>query len=305
MTEIQIDNSKRETFQKCPYRFDLAHNRGIYPIFGSTALRYGTTFHAGMEGFYSHIKEYGWAKDGGALERAILYAKEAWEEESGRQTFYEDYRTFDNCVKSLVLYINHFATDEGMLEVMETERAFRIELEPGITFTGRLDLDMKLSGHRWINEFKTTGREITFVSNQQSRSFQFVGYSYAMSRIYDQPPEGILITYHQLNAYKSKKTGEYGEPKIVFDRIPLLFNEQDFVDWELAIISTAIQMGVSEETSIWPKNFDSCYIYGACPYLFLCEQKRPYGEENLADRYVIRQPWNVLDTVPEDKIITI
>jgi hypothetical protein len=304
--EFFLDNSKRSTFVKCPYRYDLTYNRGITPVRGSTAMRYGSTFHGGMEGFYSHIAEYGWTRDGKALERAVEYAKEAWDKASARQSFYDDYKTFDNFIKSMVLYLNHFAGDEGMLEIVDTEKAFKIKMIPGVWFTGRLDLDMKLSGSRWINEFKTTGRDIGYIANQQNRDLQFVGYTYAMKRIYkDVAPEGILITYHQLSAYKSKKTGEFGEAKVTFNRIPQFFTEQDFSDWRDSFLSTAYQIQYATWNNLWPRQFDSCHIYGSCPYLFLCEQKNPRGEDKLAGEYFTTEPWDVLTTVPDRKVVTI
>ena len=303
---FKLDNSRRSCFVKCPYRYDLTYNRGISPVKGSTALRYGSTFHAAMEGLYTHVKENGWTRDGKSLEAAVTFAKEVWDEESDKHSFYEDYKTFDNLVKSVVLYLNFFADDEGLLKVLHNERAFAIRMDSDLYFTGKLDMEMEISGMRWINEFKTTGRDIPFISNQQHRDFQFVGYNYALKIIYDNvAPEGIMITYHQLTAYKSRKTGEYGEAKINFDRIPMFFSEQDFLDWERSFRFTAAQINICQKVNTWPKNFDSCYIYGACPYLFLCEQKRPPGEENLAGEYVVKTPWNVLDTVPDDKIIVI
>ena len=306
LSSLELDNTKRETFSKCPYRYDLTFNRGIVPARGSTALRYGIVFHAGMEGFYSHIKEQGWTRDGKALERAADYAKESWEEQSKERTFFEDYRTFDNLVRALFLYIDHFAMDEQMLKVLESERVFKINMGNGLYFTGRLDIEMLLSGQRWINEFKTTGRTIPYVSSQQARSFQFVGYFYAMKKIYGgKAPEGILVTYHQLSAYKSKTTGEYGAPKILFDRIPLFFTDQDMADWEQSFRYTASLILTCMTNETWPKQFDSCHLYGSCPYLFLCEQKRPRGNENLATEYVIREPWNVLNTPPRGGVVEI
>ena len=305
-TEFTLDNSRRSTFTKCPYRYDLAYNRGITPVKGSTSLRYGSTFHAGMEGLYSHVKEHGWTRDGEALTRAVEYAKKEWDTLSEKQSFYSDYKDFDNFVKSMVLYLNHFAADEGMIEVISTEKAFKIQISPGIWFTGRLDLEMKFSGLCWINEFKTTGKDINFVANQQNRDYQFVGYTYAIKRVYkDVMPEGILVTYHHLSAYKSKKTGEYGESKILFDRIPQFFTEQDLKDWKDSFLHTAALIRDCETMDFWPRQYDSCHVYGSCPYLFLCEQKMPRGEDRLAGEYIIKEPWNVLDTVERKNVIVI
>lgn len=302
--ELELDNSRRSAFTKCPYRYYLPYVKGVVPVHGSTALRYGTTFHAGMEGLYSHIKENGWTRDGMALERAVNYAKAAWDRESALYSFKDDYRTFDNFVKSLVLYLDHFSADEKFLEVVSTERSFRIRISENLWFTGKLDMEMILNGSDWINEFKTTGQGITYVANQQNRDNQFIGYTFAMKKLHQKQPEGILITYHQLTAYKSKKTGEYGETTINFDRIPQFFGDNDLNEWVESFIYTASLIQTCYKMNIWPKQYDSCYLYGSCPYLFLCEQHRPRDQEILGDQFLIREPWNVLHTVAEDKVIT-
>lgn len=303
--EFLLDNSRRSAFSKCPYKYWLIYEQGVRPVKGATALRYGTTFHAGMEGYYSYIKDHGWTRDGNSLTQAVQFASRAWDEETEKFQFYDDYRSLDNCIKALVLYSDHFAMDEQMLEVVETERAFKIEVEPGIYFTGKLDMEMQLNGQKWINEFKTTGRSISYIAGQQHRDAQFNGYTWAIKKLDLQMPEGILITYHMLTAYKSKKTGTYGEPKIEFDRLPQFFTEQDHRDWKDSFLWTAEQIQTCKARNNWPRQYDSCHLYGACPYLFLCEQRRPRDELNLAGMYEIRKPWNVLDTVPEERIIVI
>lgn len=305
MDEFVLDNSRRSTFAKCPYRYWLTYEKGILPSRGSSAIRYGSVFHSGMEGFYSHIKEFGWTADGKALQRAVQYTSAAWEKISEEQSFIEDYRTLDAAVTSIVHYINHFAADEQMLKVLNTERAFKILVTPGIYFSGKLDLEMLLSGQKWINEFKTTGRNISFVANQQHRDSQFNGYTWAMQKLDTSMPEGILVTYHMLIAYKSKKTGLYGDAKMEFERLPQFFTEQDHTDWRDEFLWTADQIVDSKEKNNFPRRYDSCHLYGSCPYLFLCEQRRPREELNLAGMYKVRTPWNVLETVPKENVIIV
>ena len=302
---LELDNTRRDTFRKCPYRYNLVFNRGVKPRTGSTALRYGTVLHAAREGFYKHIKENGWARDGKALKQAITFAHNSWEKCNKEQNFYSDYRTFENLSVSFMSYVENFYADEGILKVLHTERAFKIEILPGVFFTGKIDMEVKLNGSNWVDELKTTSKDIGYTSKQQSRAFQFIGYTYAMEKLYpkEQKPEGILITYHHLSAYKSKKTGEYGTPKILFDRIPQFFTEQDTIDWMTSFINTTHHIKECLSLDVWPKQFDSCYLYGACPYLYLCEQRRAPGLENFADMYFITDPWNVLDTCEELVVI--
>ena len=150
---LDLDNSKRSQFIPCPRHYYYQYIQNLRPNQGSTALRYGIVYHAGMDAFYNYIKEHGWTHDGGAFEAAVKAAKASWEEESAKQTFYDDYRTFENYVQSFIAYIAHFNYDEGMLKIVETERPFKLKMklspeeeklfplvnQAELNFTGKID----------------------------------------------------------------------------------------------------------------------------------------------------------------------
>ena len=302
---LKLDHTKRSTFDNCPRKYQNNYLRFIIPNKGSTALRYGIVWHSAMEGFYSHIHEHGWTRDGKAIERAVQMAQAKWVEVSDKQEFWDDYRTLENMLKSLISYIDHFAHDEGLMKILESEKVFLIKITPTLEekrlfpylepfwFTGRCDLEIELSGRQWLNEFKTTGQALSVQASRLHRSPQVMGYNYAASRILKIIPEGSLITLHHLSAYKSKKTQQYGNPKIDFKRVPQVFFEADLRSWRHHMMRAAQNLQGCLLADYFPMNLDSCYTYGACTYLSLCEQNRPIGEEVLDNYFIDPEPWDV------------
>ena len=310
---MNIDNTKRGTYVRCHRQYYLDHIKGYTSQYGSTALRYGSTWHGMKEGYYAAIAKEGWNKTT-VITAAIAKGKEVWEEDSIGKQFNDDYRTLENCMLSFAMFVEHFAGDEGLLEVIEPEVPFKLKfiLSPEeqmafiyladmeLFFTGKIDLEIKLNGRYWVTEDKTTGQSLGLQSERLGRSAQLIGYYTAGGVIFPEPPEGVLLTMHQLNAYKSKVTGNYGNPKIDFKRVPQIFSEADKEGWRLHFLATADDIVKSIETNVWDKNWDACYTFGRCPYYNLCAQNVPLGEENL-EGFITREPWDVLKGRKEPK----
>lgn len=308
---LDLDNSKRSTFCACDRKYYWSYIRNLRPHQGSSALRYGIMWHSAMEAFYNHIKDHGWCHDGGAVEAAIRAAKASWEEESSRGTYYQDYRTLENCIQSLLAYIAYFNYDEEMLKVVRTERPFKLSMKLsekekkdfplvdliGLNFTGKIDAEVLLSGRLWQLEHKTTGQALFTQKQRLHRSPQLIGYAYAGLRVSsEEPPDGSLIVFHHLSAKKSKVTGEYGKLKTEFERVPQIYTDGDFASWRLSFINTAERILRNEERNFWPVQLDSCWQYGRCSYANLCEQNAPLGEEIL-EGYYETEPWEVAEGV--------
>lgn len=303
---LKIDNTKRSCASTCLRKYFYEHMLHVRPLIGSTALRYGIVWHEAMDAFYTHIKDFGWTRDGRAVQAAVMVAQRAWVEYTKESTFYDDYRTLSNLLRSLLQYISHFAHDEGILQVLHSERTFRIpiipteeehemfpDLEP-FFFTGIIDLEVELNSRPWIFDHKTTAQELTRQSARLQRAAQFIGYSYAASITAEdrELPDGFLVVFHQLLARKSKKTQEYGEPKIDFQRSAQLFTEEDVADWRVSIMEQAERIQRSIRLNRWPMEFDSCYNFGQCPYTQLCDSHRPL-DNLILDGYRISDPWDV------------
>lgn len=316
---LKLDNTRREQKDTCDRKDYWQNVRGLKPNQGSTALRYGIVWHATQEGLYRHIMEHGWTRDGKAIEAAVTAAKKSWSEQCGKQTFVDDYRTLENCLRSLIQYLSHFNCDEGMLKVTAVEQVFKILMKPqsdkefksfpcialrNFWFTGRLDLEVELTDRPWHLEHKTTGQAIVLQESRLNRSAQNIGYTYADQKTSKEPSDGCLIAIHHLSARKSKTTGLYGDPKIDFKRVPQIYTDGDLESWRISFMDTAESILRNEERQLWPMKHDSCHRYGRCTYAALCEQNAPLGQEVL-EGFFEDEPWDVTKQVPEKELIVV
>ncbi len=302
---LKLDWTKGSTYNGCERKYFYPYVLGLKPVKGATALRYGSVWHDTLEEFYSHILENGWTHDGGAVTAALEEANRSWEYETSlHEEWYDDYRTLNNLALSFMHYMDHFAGDEQILDVVAPAKAFQIPMEPvgqeckdfpdlkPFIFTGELDMIIKLSSRPWLWENKTTGAYLDQQIARLHRSGQFMGYTYAMTEA-DVKPDGMLCVYHHLSCYKSKKTQLYGKPRIDFRRVPQLYNDGDLFNWRQMFLGTAERVQHSKKLGHWPMQQANCYTYGRCTYATLCEQNAPLTEENTRGYYVT-EPWDVL-----------
>jgi hypothetical protein len=171
------------------------------------------------------------------------------------------------------------------------EKLFSV-IKDELFFTGRLDLQVEMNFANWILDFKSTSQNLSMQGARLNRSGQLIGYAYAGKHALAFPAEGCLVALAHVSAYKSKKTGEYGDVKTDFGRIPQIYNEKDLIEWRKSFIYTAVEIARCKDEGVWPVNFDSCYQYGQCTYTKLCDQGGSIEDVN-TDGYHASH-WNVL-----------
>lgn len=293
---MNIDNTKRRCYALCPRKYYWEHCANLRPMTGSSALRFGLTWHSMMEGYYGVIKDKGWSAKGEAMTKAILAGKDTWEKESKDRQFYNDYRTLENALTAFTGHISHYQDDEQFLEVEAVEETFCIDINGEFNFTGKIDGKVRLNGTRWLMEHKTTGQPIDKQLRTLQRDPQVIGYCFAGmgNGGKENHIEGILIPMLHVSATKSRTTGDYGKPRFDYRRSPQIFTSGDIKSWFESLVWTARQIIDSIEHNNWPMQMDSCYHYGACVYTALCEQNAPITDTN-TDNYVVVPEWNVLE----------
>lgn len=303
MQTLHIDNSKRSSYATCPRKFFLRYVKHLTSIYGSPALRYGSTWHALMEGYYSSIISN---PGGDHVQAAITLGTEVYTRESEGLQFFDDYRTLEACFQSFVQYLEVFQNDLASMRIIASERIFDIgmDLTPqesrtyenlanfSLHFTGKLDLEVSLQGQHYINEFKTTGQPIQLQASRLQRSAQILGYTWAAKKL-GNDIVGTLVSVHQLSGRKTKD-GTYGKLTREFLRQPNIFSEADLASWRESYLYTCDQIAHSTLTQNFPCQYDSCYQFGKCAYTQLCEQNRPFEELNLTG-YITKE-WNVLES---------
>jgi hypothetical protein len=311
MTEpIILDNTKRSQYRQCKYKYFLSSVKGIQSNYGSTAIRYGVTWHGIQEGYHSYVKEHGWPVNQteymGALTAGLELGKKKWDKESQTKTYNDDYKNFNTAVSAFSAYLDFFKEDNKYLKILATETKFECPIEPEnmvedkmlsslppIIFTGRIDLSVEMDYQKWIFDFKTTGWRLDEVISKANRSPQLIGYSYAGDKVMDFKPSGCLASFAYISAYKSKKTGDWGETKFEFRRVPQIYTAGDIVSWKESFIDTCREIEFSKQNNLWPESFDNCFQYGACPYLRLCNQHAPFEQLNLEGFH--EEFWDVLE----------
>jgi hypothetical protein len=303
LSDFCLDNTKRSTYDTCPRKFFYQHILGLQPERGSTALRFGTTWHGFLEGYYRHIQEHGWKEDGLAIHAAMTKAQEEWNKETAHQLFLDDYRTFEECAKLFISYLEFYNLDKGMLDIIQTEQVFRQPLAlseeererfphllDSVFFTGKIDLRVKLNGMTWLMEHKSTSAQPSLQATRLNRSAQIQGYSWVSGEAFSTKPEGVLISFASLSCRKTKDGG-YGKATQAFLRHPQIFTKKDYQNWRTSFLSTANQIAEDMTKNTWPMRQDNCYQYGQCSYSILCDQANDLF--NLNTSGFIFKPWNV------------
>jgi len=307
--QLVLDNSGRSTYRQCKMKYFLQIIHGWQSNYGSTALRYGSCYHGVQEGYQSWIKKNGWPKDQteqmAAITQGLTLGNKIYQKETEGKEYYDDYKNFNTAADAFNAYLEYFKDDEQHLEILSTEQKFSCPIEPEseieekllaklpeLIFTGKIDLCVKMDGMEWILDFKTTGWWLDKVIMQANRSPQLIGYSYAADKVLGFTPQGTLCSFAFAGSTKSKVTGNWGKVRYDFRRVPQIFTAGDIAAWKLSFIDTARGIQFSKDNNLWPESFDNCYLYGACPYLRLCQQHKPYSELNFEGFHV--KHWSVL-----------
>jgi hypothetical protein len=308
ITHLVLDNTQRATFALCPRKFYWHHQRGLISKFGSTALRYGSTWHGTLEGYYKTIKEKGWAAKDEAVRNGALRGKQVWERESKDQIYIDDYRSYENCMEAFLQYLVFFQMDQSLVEIIDTEKLFEQELYieeqdewyqnydysflPPIIFTGKIDRTISLSGMHWTLDEKSTGQAMDVQVQRMNRLAQLIGYSWAGRRVYpDHEIAGSLVCIHRIYSGKLKDGG-YGKLSIDFRRVPQIYSAGDYVQWKHSFYHVAAGIYGCLEREEWPMNHDACYQYGNCTYTRLCDQNKIDLTEVNTDGFTFK-PWDV------------
>ena len=246
------------------------------------------------------------------MDKPVKTNKKVWDRETAQNQFVDDYKNFNTAVTAFNEYLAFFENDSNFVEIISSEKKFKCEILPEndleekllsklppITFTGRIDLGIRMDNMNWILDFKTTGWILNQVILKANRSPQLLGYSYAGKHVLDFEPTGCLCSFAYVGASKSKKTGTWGSTRYAFQRVPQIYTDEDIAAWKLSFIDTCADIQRCKEEDLWTESFDNCYQYGGCPYLKLCRQHVPFEDLNLEGFH--EEFWDVLEEEEEVK----
>lgn len=278
-TNVRISHSTIRNLNSCPRKIYFQEDLRLFTVNGSTAMRYGSGYHRGMEAYYKHGKN---------LFKAIEAITEFWQKPT-LQTFPNDYRTLEALLTSMTLYHEQYGNDievvSGMPEnkivttilLTDEEKSYYGDIE--IQFVVVIDLMLEVDGLQWVVDFKTTSVDLPYMASRMRKMSQLMGYQY-MAQAHFGGITGCMVYYHQLKASKSRKTGLYGDIKTDFMKFPMIFSGQDYADWRKYVKWNSFKMLKAKE-AVYPPNFNSCYEFNAaCPYLPLCDYPK-WSEEKV------------------------
>lgn len=182
-----------------------------------------------------------------------------------------DKRSISNGIKILTAYFKHYANDG--LEVyrdkdgpaIERRVSFTIFDSPGlkIDYFGTIDLILqnKETGIVMVADHKTTHALGTEFYQRCKPNWQYCGYVLAAQKVL-----GLSTNQFMVNGIQVAKT------KQEFARQVVSFDESDFADFKLALVTRVKQYIYAKENNEWPMTAPGpCSNYGGCQFLKVCE----------------------------------
>lgn len=270
MTEsVRLSHSAITQLAACPRKIYFQKELSLYPETGSIAMRYGSGFHAGMEGYYKHGK---------SLLKGIEAAAAFWNAPT-KQVYYDDYRNLESLLTAITLYHEQYGNDtetimgvpegksETLLPMTDEEKEVYGDIQA--LFVAVIDLILSVDGMPWVVDFKTTSVELAYMASRLRKMPQLMGYQFVEQA--RQNIAGCMVYYHQLKATKSRTTGLYGATKTNFMKFPMIFGHQDYENWRRYVNWNAFCLKNAVKAD-YPPNFNSCYAFNSsCEYLPLCD----------------------------------
>lgn len=209
--QINISQSKVKTYRECRRRYYNKFVLGIVKKIKKRPLVFGTIIHQIAE---AHLEDQDWQEilDRVELDNRALFRKEI--EMYGR--IVEDIRD---------IMTDYFDYYEGSIKPIRhggrsSEHEFRIELDKGLWFTGRIDAVVRSKGMRWLMEHKSFSRMPS--EDERWRSVQAAVYFRALEEMGFKRIDGVLWDYISSKPCnvpgELTKTGKVSQAKI--DTLP-------------------------------------------------------------------------------------
>lgn len=276
---MQIDNSTLTEWQTCLRRGYYKAVLKREPDQPTPALSFGRCVHTGLESWLTH----------GDLDAACLAARSSW---TGPVT---DYRSPELAAAVIQEFAKaHPKAPWRFLEVNGKpwiERSYKIEILPGVDWTGRLDGVIQGSSGSWGPlDFKTTSRAGESWWASWDNAQQFLGYAWALSEIIGKRPTSYSVT--GFGVRKPTATGTALE----------YLGTRSWViqDWQIDEWLTNTRSWIRHIQSITNEdqatmNRSQCIgKYGPCPYKTTCDLNPSYRHNFLASNVFRDATWSPL-----------
>lgn len=302
---ITLTHSTVKEFGKCPRSYYYRNVANMVPKSTKAPLMFGSVFHNALEDIYTH----------GDLDQALDQVR--LQLGSIDQSFF-DQKDQDKLEWSRVVliaavyawYQKFYLTDINNpgFQIVDLERKYR-NLPIVNPKTGRVsklakwaftsDMLIRLDGDLWMVEYKTASQMGQTYIERLELCSQVSGYVDNIQRIYKEPVKGIIYRILKKPSIKIKKNETQSS---FLDRLTKMFEEEsadrlieyrfrrskeELDDYKQDQWEETQQILAAHKKGMFPRNTNSCVMYGKCSYFSLC--KRQEGAERFfkqaEDRY--------------------
>lgn len=320
-TNKYYDNTRVSSYRSCPRSFFFRHVKHWEPVRKSAALIFGGAWHEGMDEIWTKLVEQ---PDIDTIELSKLALKAfmgKWIEEGfpaldeiGPEE--EQMIGFRHPMTALEMYIEYIDQRRGYItdprfKLLAVEKPFAVPLDPDdptLFYVGRLDKVFQRGRDVYVGEHKTTtafrkdgGFMSTFLDSFSPNS-QIDGYTFAAHIEYGDAVTGVMVDA----ALVHKNHHD------IFRFIPI---ERQFSQIEGWLWETHYHIDQIEQNKeafkqcdpdasympAFPKNTQSCAMYGRCPYASVCKMwPNPAGKDTPPGFHVNK--WSPFKTLELEKI---
>ncbi len=278
---IELDNTSRVCFDACERKYYYRYRLDIVPLEPqSMAPYFGIAIHKGVEEFY-HL----------GTRDSVL---KAFGEEYAN---YYDGKDEDRTVGAGIIILDEYSKrfKDDYLETKELEIGGVIVIEgEGIEVSYKSRIDRialwKVEGKLVLEDWKTSsyvGSKFTILKPNN----QFVGYALTVREMRGENLEFFLT----LIGTKVKKKAKEGEERIEIVRDYVRFTEEDFEEFKLGVIDTALRIQKCDLSGYWPKRTHSCPSFQGCEYLALCKSNKESEKEMIKQFYRAERRWKAYE----------
>lgn len=275
MESFYLDNTMMSDYQTCQRRYMYRHLKGLVPKSKSKALSFGGEIHEGLSTWY----------ETGDEEKAINSAFTDYEDDP-----MDEKRTAARGREILRKYFDYYPQEP--FEVIANELPFEQPMftEENTTYylIGKIDLIIKWHNFIYGLDHKTTSRLGKYYFDQFRLSRQFMGYTTALKRIYEDRAKQISGFY--VNAIAVYKNKFKFERQLVTYTDTFLKRYNRFIPQLMKEIKHKTDYYQNtQDDSIFIPNWDSCEYYGKCPYKEICTSVKPH---NIIERNYLVDYWD-------------
>lgn len=294
VAKIHLNQSRVQLFHNCHRKFYWWDICGLEQDRPRWALDIGTSVHLGLALLGS----------GETIDEVVKQSRDKLESLMPKRLLPGDAEVLeenkDVVEKLLRGYEAEYAGTTWVPIAQETKGCVEVGEGTNIMLVFRTDKLATWNNRLWIVDHKTAGKLDLRDLQKYEMALQFSAYSYAVTKFTRQAVAGVII-----DVLVKTKTPQYARDLKTRSPRELDEFEAEFVEVgkEIAWRKARVASGEDPKT-VFYKNTDECFRYGACPYRELCLDDTPVRRQLYRQRtpdYVDNPTTLNIDTLPSGR----